>query len=342
MDKKRKRAAKLYIKRFLIINKKGCGAMYKNKKKIILLFSFIFLSGSNLFSTQIFPKENFPLQEYEIRPGAGRVLSSESRNKILHSIREVIESSTSSTCFSQELLESFDISSFQFKRYTGNWGNLENELRGKGEKTLLILGFGSLLDSNLSNEFHNRQEPALAFGVRRFFGFKPPSPEKSTLGMPEQPYDKEQLRLTTRLTKSPSDITNGVLLQIDLDTEMEDFREREKGYDLVKVPILKIKNTKEGSAYFEISEAFILTEPEEEDFDKENNSLHTFSPHMSYLYVCLRGARSVSETWLKDKCFLDLFIKTTYLSDEKTPVEDWVYDVIDSNQPTLTLSYRGR
>lgn len=315
--------------------------MCKKNKKIILLFSLIFLSGSNLFSTQIFLSENYSLQEYEIRPGAGRVLSTESRNKILHSIREVIESSTSSTCFSEELFENFDISSFQFERYTGNWEVLEEELRLEGKKTLLVLGFGSLLDSRLSRKFHNRQEPALAFGVRRFFGFKHPSPEKSSLGIPEQPYDKEQLRLTTRLTMDSSDITNGVLLQIDLDKEMEDFRDREKGYDLVKVPIIKIKKTKEGIPYYELSEAYILTEPEEDEYEKRNDSLHSFSPHMSYLYVCLRGARDVSQEWLKDKCFLDLFIKTTYLSDEKTPVEDWVYNVVDSRQPTISLLNRG-
>lgn len=315
--------------------------MYKNNKKILLLFSFILFSDSDLFSTPVFLREDLPLQEYEIRPGAGKVLSTESRNRILHFIHEVIESSNLSKCFSEEFLDDFDISSFEFKRYTGNWKGLEEELREEGEKTLLVLGFGSLLDSNLSREFHNRQEPALAFGVRRFFGFKHPSPEKSSLGIPEQPYDKEQLRLTTRLTMDSDDITNGVLLQIDLEKEMRDFRDREKGYDLVKVPIIKIKNTKQGRPYYELGEAYILTEPEAEEFDQEKNSLQSFSPHISYLYVCLRGAQDISQRWLKDKCFLDLFIKTTYLSDEKTPIKHWVYGAMSTSYPKIKLPQKG-
>lgn len=299
--------------------------MFKNNNKIMALLFFLISFGSQLFASDRVAEGAFSLPEEEVRPGAGRIHDKYTRDKLLKAIHDVIESRNLLDKASNRPLDRIEVPSSHFKRYTGDWESFEKDIRHRGETTFHILGFGSLLDPNSSNEFSNRREPAIAFGVRRFFGFSHPAPETSALGIPCQPYDDEQLRLTTRVTQKLSDITNGVLLQIDLDSEMRDFRTREKGYDLVRVPILKLKSGHEGRKQYELSMAYILTEPNKAcgGLDKTQEVL---LPHLAYLYVCLRGASQISHD------FLDLFIQTTYLSDEKTPIGNWIDDVMQRHQ----------
>tara|TARA_A100000171_G_scaffold52398_1_gene70568 strand:- start:2201 stop:3166 length:966 start_codon:yes stop_codon:yes gene_type:complete len=316
--------------------------MKHNNKKIT---SFFFLFHILFFSinSELLSDDSLILLEKEIRPGAGKTFGKQARWKLLTEIQNLIHRFSSPCCRSLKKLQQNLLQSDSFlslERHTGNWESLEKKLKKEGEKSFYLLGFGSLLDPNSSSEFQTRREPAVAFGVKRFFGFNPRSPEKSPLGMPEAPHSHEQLRLTTRFTKDMKDMTNGVLFEINLETEMDSFRSREKGYDLVKVPILKIvKDEKTYEEIYELDEAYILAEPEGASPASEA-PLHTLSPHISYLYVCLRGARILSEQFSDNLSFLNLFIETTYLSDEKTPISAWVrYEIEKQRQPGASRSF---
>lgn len=271
------------------------------------------------------------LTQKDISPGAGQVLRNQSRIKLLKEICRALQEPlkvrlSPLTAYQNRLKKTLCLPA---QRHSGNWSSLEQTLLSRGQKSFYLLGFGSLLDPAFSQEFASREGLAVAFGVKRFFGFNPQRPETSPLGLPEAPNHHEVLRLTTRLTQNPQDMTNGVLLKINLGKEMEALRTREAGYDLVKVPILKLsQNLSQNHPIEALDEAYILVEPPH-PHKQERDLLPLLAPHIAYLYICLRGAKTPLENTSEDLSFLKLFIETTYLSDAKTPISYWVHHEIE-------------
>ena len=302
--------------------------MSKIKKESLFVVLFFFSLSYCVAIPPSFSHSTFVLTEKDIRPGQGNILKNDVREKILFFLRHFVSKQKSPCCHyqnpsSQERGDSFSYS----ERHTDNWSTLEKKLHLQGKESFHLIGFGSLLDPRSSRDFPTRKNPAIAFGVRRFFGFTPSSPERSSLGIPEAPYHHEQLRLSTRITKKESDLTNGVLLEIHLGKEMDALKKREKGYDLVKVPIIKItkNNRLSGEILYEIDEAYILAEPEKNALSRDiQTPKKPLSPHISYLYICLRGAQILSEQISKDTCFTQLFLETTFLEDGKTSLTEWI------------------
>lgn len=274
----------------------------------------------------------FNFRPNEILPGSGQHFKNITRDKVLCALQHFIKDAETCSCHRHRYVFEGMLSPTSYvytERHTGDWSTLENKMRQQGQKSFQLLGFGSLMEASVSRSFPVRKTPAIAIGVRRFFGYALAAPEKSLLGVPEAPYTHELLRLSTRITGNKNDLTNGLLLDVHLGPEMDAFRARERGYDLVKVPIIKIvqKGGASPKRVYAYDEAYILTESKKKKGASQAGKAEMsdcLAPHLAYLYICLRGAKSLSESFFGDSCFAHIFLQTTFLADDKTPLSHWI------------------
>jgi hypothetical protein len=269
------------------------------------------------------------------RPGKGVVLPPEERDLLASAVSVAAHVAPT---LREEMIQAIQKHfkehtpfSDQEERHTDSWQTLEDSLTQKGKTKFKLIGYGSLLDPASSQEFSKRGKSILAFGVRRFFGFLPEKPENSPLGMPDKSEENALLRLTVEYTGSYEDKINGVLLTVNLGDEFEALRKREAGYDLIKVPVVRFdpKNSKK----MRLKEAYILALGKEVSQDKDDaRPKHwpyvsdPYRPHLSYLYVCLRGAMKLSLDAPKFIHFLSLFLDSTYVKNDEESIDlrNWI------------------
>lgn len=192
------------------------------------------------------------------------------------------------------------------------WPGLEDYVTGSGQTHLSVFVYGSLLNHEsalltLSPEAMASSRPAVAYATKRMFEYVIPHDNPRYGSAPDE---QAIAALNVRATGDLADLANGIVLDIPL-ADIDSFRKREIGYDLVAVPCRKWRSDTD-----EFFQAYILQCPEH---DSEGNQLlrADISPHPNYYNVCRDGAAALGED------FLQLWLETSYLSDGKTPAGEW-------------------
>jgi len=192
------------------------------------------------------------------------------------------------------------------------WSGIETSLRDRGESSLRVLGYGSLVNRDsagltLDTETMETRRAAVCFGVRRIFNYKMP-PLVKRYGPPVVP--DARAALNAEHTGKLEDVVNGVVMDVALE-DIERLREREWGYDLVPAPTLRWGHF-EGEPFI----AYVLCVSRTSDLGKSiiDDGL---TPHHEYYRQCRRGAADIGTE------FLELWLASTYLGDGKTPVAEW-------------------
>lgn len=184
------------------------------------------------------------------------------------------------------------------------WHELEQYLEEQSEGTLYLLGYGSLLNaysSGVTLKESNRLSPAIGSGFKRVFNYPLEQSAYERYGPPHLPLYNAALNA---VPEEDMDIAlNGLIQKIPL-SDLDNLRNRELQYRLREIECVDWE-TREPIP----QKVFILTYPWEEQ---------EMYPHSQYLEVCLEGARSISTE------FEEVFLRTTYLFDKKTTLEDWL------------------
>ena len=192
------------------------------------------------------------------------------------------------------------------------WSGLEQELDRRSRDSLTVLAYGSLLHRDsalvtLSEAAFATRRPAVAFGTRRVFEYVIPAdnPRYEPTPVPDA-----VAALNVRITGQLTDMTNGIALDLPR-PDLEAFRGREVGYDLVLVPCLDWADSVRGPFF-----AHILSCPGT-DGPEGCRTRDGIMPHPDYYRICREGAAVLGDD------FLQLWLRTTYLADAETSAAAW-------------------
>jgi predicted ATPase len=204
---------------------------------------------------------------------------------------------------SSSVFHAFDEPSYEYP-----WKGLEADLRRDGRETIMLFGYGSLLNLESARRTFpgtvERFTPAIAFGVVRLFNFEMPEAVRLRYTLFKDPLERGLLN--ARVTGFMTDAANGVLVEVRID-EIEALRTREVGYDLRPLACIPWNRDSESAPVL----AFVLSCPDRlwEGRPLTNREL---SPHRGYLLQCDEGAKSYSEG------FRRFWQETTFLADGET------------------------
>lgn len=181
----------------------------------------------------------------------------------------------------------------------------------KGE--LYIFGYGSLVNPEsaartLSSDAMKTYEPAVAFGMKRSFDRKVTNTER--WGPQERSSDVGMLNV---FKTKQADPLNGVTFKVNA-LDLKSLIEREVGYDLVPVYVISWKK--------------FIDEEEEPDFKIAYVFLAPSDPKNVYVDPCINpvpryALASKEGAAINGKDFLNLWLKSTFLADRKTPFSQW-------------------
>lgn len=186
------------------------------------------------------------------------------------------------------------------------WTGLEDYLSRIGEPSIPLVGYGSLMNvdsaaTTLQNNSGLPRRPVVCHGVRRLFNYRMPEKFINKYGGADP--GVHVAALNTQRTGDPTDSVNGVLEWVSIE-DLDRLRERENGYNLSP------SNACDWWSGEAIDRQVFLLE----SLNGESEIL----PHRRYLDVCIQGARSVSERFMKT------FLQNTYLADGATILSDWL------------------
>jgi len=214
--------------------------------------------------------------------------------------------------------------------YTYPYCDLEEMMNREGKETIQVFSYGSLLDydsarKTLSPKTMITGQKAVAMGVRRVFDRDVPVDPTHDWGVPCDPNSRAMLNL--HATGNPDDITNGVIYQLRIE-DIPAVREREHGYDLKPILVSTWENYMNGdkSEYFI---AYTFHSPKESHFTHDN-----IYPRPGYYELTRDAAKE------RGPDFYQMWIESTYLSDEVTPISEWE-KVVRSKNPR-SLKYDAR
>ncbi|MFY0632111.1 MAG: gamma-glutamylcyclotransferase [Flavobacteriaceae bacterium] len=185
------------------------------------------------------------------------------------------------------------------------WENLEEFINQTSDKTLKLFGYGSLINlysASLTLKDKNEHIPAVGYGFKRVFNYPMNDSAFSRYGQP--PHEDEIAALNVISTTDPNQSINGIIKRITL-SDIENLRKREIDYDLHEIRCIHWDTKKPIEATI-----FILVYP-----IKTMN----IKPHPKYVDVCIEGAKSISQSFMQE------FLDTTYLIDEKTTLNNSRY-----------------
>lgn len=181
-----------------------------------------------------------------------------------------------------------------------------------------LLGFGSLINwMSTAADLSCSGVPALTFGLRRVFNYEQDLTPDSFSGSETGP-DAEHAKLNAIHTGNIEDVINGLLYTLT-PQELHRLRFRERGYDLIEIPIVRYDQAFGAAAELpDVTHGYMLMVPPH---------LHApghLKPHISYLHCCIEGAYHYGPA------FVDLFMRSTYIADLKTPLQSWLHDTVRS------------
>lgn len=199
--------------------------------------------------------------------------------------------------------------------YQYPWNSLEVKLKKLGRFELLLVAYGSLVNSEsakltLSGDSVANAEPVVAFGVKRIFNYEIP-PVTGRYGSPDEP--QARAALNVMVTGIIHDVTNGVLLRVPI-SEIPDLRRREIAYDLVPVVCLNWRDLDRPPFI-----AYVLQAPDRKWMGK-TRVRRDITPHKEYYRLCRNAAKTIGED------FLQLWLHSTYLADGVTLISRWEQD----------------
>ena len=192
------------------------------------------------------------------------------------------------------------------------WPELDQAVKSMPGGKLRLVGYGSLLNREsaartIKDTPLSGHPPVLALGAKRVFDYIIPEARLNIYGRSEA---RERGALNVHFTASSSDALNGRLLLISID-DLAALREREFGYDLCPVSCLRWLDWQ--SAPFT---GYVLSATQTH-LDGRRILDDQVLPNPAYARVCREGARAVSEA------FLRLYLRTTFLADGRTTLEQW-------------------
>lgn len=194
-----------------------------------------------------------------------------------------------------------------FQKYP--WDKLESLCEEKNEKTLKIVGYGSLVNKQSAalTVTVQKRKLVVAFGVYRIFNYVIPKGHLR-YGLPDQP--KRISALNIGVTNKVSDYINALLIEIPI-SDIKALREREIAYDVIQVPCVPWDDREKEPFY-----SNILFCPYS-DFNGLEKTKDNLEPHTEYYKVCRSGAYSFGED------FLNCWKSTTFLSDGVSSMNVW-------------------
>ncbi len=229
--------------------------------------------------------------------------------EVSEQLKNVLKKAQSSKRVNQDL-KSRDCN---LDRISMSWDDLEKHLKKRGLKDVMLFGFGSLVNKH-ANYQSDVNIPAVAFGIKRIYNMKHAHPEDSILGLPTCGYNHEQMRLNNKLTGKVDDMVNGILLKFTIGSEAyADLKEREKTYRLMPIKVALYRALLHNKIV--LKDGYVLLS------HQDKSSAHG-DPHVVYNSLVLDGFKDIENHGLQG--FVPLFLDTTYLSDEKTTIRDWI------------------
>lgn len=191
------------------------------------------------------------------------------------------------------------------------WVNLEERLMKDQTEKIYLVGYGSLLNPQSAGKSvratpESGHPPAVAIGVRRVFNYRMPDYMFMERYGVEPPLRERAVLNAEPLADS---VINGRLIQFAVE-DLPALRIRETAYDLQ--PVTCMFWGKPDSAPFT---AFVLC-CAYEVYQGKTYLDNTILPFQPYYKMCRVGAAMVSPE------FLDLYLKTTYMTDRITTAYD--------------------
>lgn len=192
------------------------------------------------------------------------------------------------------------------------WVGLSELIERLDKKTLPIVGYGSLLNqASAARTLKNAlRVPCVAFGCKRIFNYDMPKDALDKYGTND--VSSFRAALNVEVTGNIDHSINGILTELH-PADIEAFREREKGYDLVPISCVEWNATLSSVPFT----AFVLAAPDCARNPNWQVVRSDILPHSAYLRLCETGAKSISNQ------FLEFFRETTFLADKKTPISTW-------------------
>nr|WP_299384465.1 NB-ARC domain-containing protein [Allomuricauda sp.] len=206
---------------------------------------------------------------------------------------------------------------FEFPSYGYPWFNLEESLEEQGKKSILLFGYGSLLNKisakeTLNDTSVNQYRPSIAFGIKRLLDYNMPDDVRARSLYKNSTGPKELGLFNTRYTGSITDNINGAIIEIPIE-EVKNLRAREIGYDLRPVICIDWPYNPDNPEFIH---AYALG-CSGRTWEGKPLTDHTLLPHRDYLELCRKGAEGLGDGFLRH------FLQTSFLADGTTTVEAW-------------------
>lgn len=211
-----------------------------------------------------------------------------------------------------------------YRSWTYPYPEIIDYLTDKDEETFLIFSYGSLMDKTSAEQTLGRKsmdtrKMAVAYNIKRVFDRDVEIKPNSKWGIPLDPEARGMLNVIP--SDSGSDLTNGVLIEVSRE-DMAKVLLREEGYDLIPVIVQEWENFIHNKPVYKVAYTFYAPQ----------NSSYTSSsilPRPSYYELTRDAAYNFGPL------FYLLWLKTTYMADGITSIEDWEKEVRENSPSTL-------
>jgi len=191
-------------------------------------------------------------------------------------------------------LETSQYASFP-ERFISPWDGLEIPLAGG--KPLLLLGYGSQMNKPSKGAVDVPRPLLILSNMVRMASLLHPTPEKSDIGLPTAGHERECTRYTLDFSvEMPEHLCNCVGRNFVFSPEeLDRFRTRESGYDLVRVPVVPVHAVidGDGSQPLPVEYGFVLCQQPERWRDLGRLADQGDLPHTSYIHMSLEGDETV-------------------------------------------------
>lgn len=214
-----------------------------------------------------------------------------------------------------------------YRSWTYPYPEIIDYLTEKGEETFLIFSYGSLMDKTsaeqtLGKKSMDTRKMAIAYNIKRVFDRDVAIKPNSKWGIPLDPEARGMLNVIP--SDSGNDLTNGVLIEVSRE-DMSKVLLREEGYDLIPVIVQEWESFIHNKPIYKVAYTFYAPQ----------NSSYTNSsilPRPSYYELTRDAAYNFGPL------FYLLWLKTTYMADGITPIEEWEKEVKEKSLQTLKTS----